>query len=166
MKNIFEPRAEHLGCIPQFSAPLVSTVFHGTESISFLWPKIQSLLPENFKNIDSLQNFKISIKMWKPENCPCRLCKVSIKNVGFLQNKKPCIVSQYDILIIKFKIFRFRSFTFLVYQKFNLSPALQWQESYVFKQYYYSCGFVQHIWPSVTIRLYRLTFNFKDLFSF
>ena len=84
MKNIFEPRAEHLGFISQFSAPLVSTVFHGTEGISFLWPKIQSLLPENFKNIDSLQNFKISIKMWKPENCPFRLCKVSITNVGFL----------------------------------------------------------------------------------
>ena len=39
MKGIFELRAGHprnLGCIFQFSAPLVSTVFHGTESISFL----------------------------------------------------------------------------------------------------------------------------------
>ena len=66
MKEIFEPRAENpydLRCISRFSAPLVSTIFHGTESISILGPKIWSLLPETFKNIDSLENFKISIKM-------------------------------------------------------------------------------------------------------
>ena len=44
MKDIFEPRAEHpynLRCISQFSAPLVvRKVFHGTESIYFLGPKI------------------------------------------------------------------------------------------------------------------------------
>ena len=86
MKGIFEPRAEHsynLQCISQFLAPLVSTVFHGTESMSFLRPKVWSLLPENFRNIDSLENFKISFKKWKPENCSSRLCKVYIKNVGF-----------------------------------------------------------------------------------
>ena len=57
MNGIFEPRAEHLynlRCISQFSALLVSTVFHGTETISFLGPNICSLLPETFKNIDSL----------------------------------------------------------------------------------------------------------------
>ena len=87
MKGIFEARAEHphnLRCISQFSAPLVSTVFHGAGSISLLGPKIWSLLPENFENIYSLENFKILIKKWKPENCPCRLCKVYIKYVGFL----------------------------------------------------------------------------------
>ena len=48
MKGIFEPQAEHpynLRCISQVSEPLVSTVFHGTESISFLRPKIWTLLP-------------------------------------------------------------------------------------------------------------------------
>ena len=86
MKGIFEPRAEHpynLRCISQFSAPLLSTVFDGTESI-FLGPKIWSLLLETFDNIDSLENFKKSIKKWKPENCSCKLCKPYMKNVGFL----------------------------------------------------------------------------------
>ena len=62
MKSIFEPRAEHpynLRCISQFSAPLVSTLFHDTESMSFLGPKIWSFLPETFKDIDSLENLKI-----------------------------------------------------------------------------------------------------------
>ena len=87
MKGIFEPRAErpyNLRCISKFSAPLVSTAFHATECISCLWPKIWSLLPETFKNIDPLEDFKISNKKWKLENCPCRLCKVYIKTVGFL----------------------------------------------------------------------------------
>ena len=82
LEGIFEPRTghlDHLRCISQFSAPLVSIVFHGTESIFFLGPKIWSLLPETFKN------------------CPCGLCKVSIKNAGFLYNKKLCIISQDNI---------------------------------------------------------------------
>ena len=87
MKGIFEPRAENpynLRCISQFSVTLVSTLFHDTGSISFLGPKIWNLLPETFKNIDSLENFKISIKKWKLENCPGKLWKVYIKIVEFL----------------------------------------------------------------------------------
>ena len=91
MKGVFGPRAEHpynLRFIFQFSTPLVKTIFHGTEKTPFLDRKIWSLLPENFKNIDSFENFKILIKKWKPEDCACRLCRVYIKNVGFLQNQK------------------------------------------------------------------------------
>ena len=43
MKGIFEPKADHpsnLRCISRISAPLVSRVFHGTESIPFFGPKI------------------------------------------------------------------------------------------------------------------------------
>ena len=81
MKNILEPRTEchyNLRCISPFYKPLVNTVFQGTRSIPFLGPKIWSLLPETFKNIDYLENFKISIKKWKPENC-----KVYIKMCAF-----------------------------------------------------------------------------------
>ena len=98
MKGIFETRAEYphnLRCISQFSAPLTSTVFHGIESISFLGPKIWSLLPETLRNIYTLENFKVSIKNCKPENCPCRLCKVYIKKWD--RNKKLCIVFQDNI---------------------------------------------------------------------
>ena len=43
MKGIFEPKVKYpynLRCISQFSASLVSTVFHGTEDISFFRAKI------------------------------------------------------------------------------------------------------------------------------
>ena len=40
--------------------------------------------PDDYKTKQNLDTFKIRIKKWKPENCPCRLCKVYIDRVGFL----------------------------------------------------------------------------------
>ena len=50
------------------------TVAYGTESVSFMVPKIWSLVPQELKNPQSLYSFKKSIRKWKP-NCPSRLCK-------------------------------------------------------------------------------------------
>ena len=60
------------------------TVYHGLENISFLGPKIWSILPDGLKNANSIEAFKMHIKKWKPENCPFRLCKVYVQNVGFV----------------------------------------------------------------------------------
>ena len=48
----------------------------------YLGPKIWYILPDDYKTIGNSDTFKI--KKWKPENCPCRLCKVYIDTVGFL----------------------------------------------------------------------------------
>ena len=77
-------KAEHpyyLRCI-SISAPLVTTVFHGTEGISFFGPKIWSLLPENVENIDSLENFKILIKNWKPVELVLKAMQILHKKCG------------------------------------------------------------------------------------
>ena len=87
MNNIFKLRAENpynLKQVSEFSWPMVKSVYHGTESISYLGPKIWNILPEKLKNIEDLEHFKKEIKTWKPDNCPCRLCKVYIESVGFL----------------------------------------------------------------------------------
>ena len=55
---------------PDFIAPQVHSVFHGTESISYLGPKIGDIVPEKFKHKKSLNSFKESIIMWVPTNCP------------------------------------------------------------------------------------------------
>ena len=70
--------------VSEFSRPLVKSVYHGNESVSFLEPKIWDMLPDDYKDIDNLKTFKNKIKKWKPENCPCRLCKVYINNIGFV----------------------------------------------------------------------------------
>jgi len=67
-----------------FITPFARTVFHGTESISYLGPKIWDIVPSELKEAQSLNSFKKSIKKWTPDTCPCRLCKRYVSGVGFM----------------------------------------------------------------------------------
>ena len=49
----------------------VISVRYGTETVSFLGPKIWDILPNEIKSSE----FKAKIKSWIPADCPCRLCK-------------------------------------------------------------------------------------------
>ena len=65
MSNMFKLKAENsynLRQVSEFSRPMVKSVYHGTESISYLGPKIWDILPEKLKNIDNLEHFKKEIK--------------------------------------------------------------------------------------------------------
>ena len=81
--KLFEQRNKHPHNFRQnaeFLQPFVNSVLCGTESISYLGPKICGMVPDNYKNIASLCNFKKVIKNGrKPENCPCKICKVLSK---------------------------------------------------------------------------------------
>ena len=61
------------------------SVRYGTESISSLAPKIWKILPNEIKDSDTLQVFKVKIKKWIPVECPCRLCKIYLPQVGFIK---------------------------------------------------------------------------------
>ena len=50
-----------------------------------LW---NEMLPENLKKSESLDVLKDSIKTWKPEGCPCELCRLRVKGVGYV---KTCV---------------------------------------------------------------------------
>ena len=67
--------------ISEFSRPLVKSVHPGSESVSFPGPKILDMLPDDYKDLNTFEN---KVKKWKPKNCPCRLCKVYINNIGFV----------------------------------------------------------------------------------
>ena len=58
---------------------------HGTESILFLGPKIWDVVASDIKLSQSLSIFKRNIKKWVPLQCPCRLCKIYLQHVGFIQ---------------------------------------------------------------------------------
>ena len=92
INNIFKQKGNsrcNLKQISGFSRPLVKSVCHGSESVSFLEPKIWGMVPDVYKNVDTSNTFKNEIKKWKPENCPCRVRKVYINNTGFcLRTKK------------------------------------------------------------------------------
>ena len=72
----------HNSLMHKFSRCLLKTVYHGTENISNLRPKIWGLVPNSIQEIDSLEVFKQAIKKWKPENfladCVKSMSKISL----------------------------------------------------------------------------------------
>ena len=57
---------------------------YGIQSARHLGPEIWNVVPQNIKESNSLNEFKSLIKFWKPDTCPCRLCKNYIAQVGFI----------------------------------------------------------------------------------
>ena len=68
----------------QFLVDPIHSVFNGSESASYLGPNIWEQILFEIKSISSLVEFKKEIRNWKPENCPCRICKVYIPNLGLI----------------------------------------------------------------------------------
>ena len=62
----------------------VKPVYKGIESLSYFAPKILELILKSIKSIYLLPAFKIAIKQQKPKDCPCRLCRTYILQVGFV----------------------------------------------------------------------------------
>ena len=68
-----------------FETRNIKSVYYGSETISFIGPKIWELLPSNIKDSENLNIFKPNIKSWVPENYLCRLCKLYFADVGFIE---------------------------------------------------------------------------------
>ena len=85
MNDIFKLRESthyNLRSTSQFLLHPIHSVFNGSESASYLGPKIWKEIPTDIKNKDFLIGFKKGIKKWKHLNCPCRICKTFIPNLG------------------------------------------------------------------------------------
>ena len=67
-----------------FAARRIKTVRYGSEFLSYLGPRLWNILPDEYKIIQSVKDFKAKIRSWVPENCPCRLWKIYIQHVGFI----------------------------------------------------------------------------------
>ena len=61
----------------------VKSVYYGSESISYLGPKIWEMVSAKIKETNSLNSLNIEIRKWVPQSCPCRLWKQNISGVGF-----------------------------------------------------------------------------------
>ena len=66
-----------------FSTRNVKSVSNGSESLAHLAPNIWSIVPNEIKMF-SLSKFTKRIRSWKPVKCPCRICKIYIKNLGYV----------------------------------------------------------------------------------
>ena len=86
----------------------MKSVYHGSESISYLGPKIWEIVPAKINETNSLNSFKIEIRKWVPQSCPCRLFKQYISGVGFS--------SEYKVNNVFFVyIFMYIYFLYIVY---------------------------------------------------
>ena len=70
--------------VSDFERPTVNTVWWRTETVRNIGPQIWELIPSDIKTSPSLPSFKLKLKSWNPENCPCRVCKTFVPGVGFL----------------------------------------------------------------------------------
>ena len=69
----------------RFKLRNIRTVRYGIETAAFVGSRIWSNMLSELKESTSLNEFKKKIKTWKPENCPCKLCKIYIQRIGYLQ---------------------------------------------------------------------------------
>ena len=86
MDSIFERRNEsyNLCNFQEFLTEIKRTAHYGLETLSYRSPQLWSLLPENIKEVESLEIFKRKVKSWICDDCPCRLCKPCWQNIRFL----------------------------------------------------------------------------------
>ena len=85
MKNVF-PIIENpydLRNETKFKSRNVNTVRYDIETASFVTPRIWSGIQRSYKECKSVNEFKANINFWYPENCPCKLCKNYICQIGY-----------------------------------------------------------------------------------
>ena len=87
MNEIFVGNAQHYYDLRKktgFKRNNFKTVYNGTETLTFLVPWSREIVPEYVKKSNSFEEFKLKIKLWNPEICPCRLYRRFLPQVGLL----------------------------------------------------------------------------------
>ena len=83
-----------------FKRRRVNSVWHGTELISYLGPKICYLFLNEIKESESLNTLKFKIKRWVPEGCPCRIGKIYLGQTSSQENKLMCCYHYHCIQVL------------------------------------------------------------------
>ena len=78
--------------LQEFQSERKRTVFYGLETISYRAPQLWTILPEEFKQRNTISLFKSDVRQWICNECPCRLCKVFVPNLGFIWDTAPNLV--------------------------------------------------------------------------
>ena len=86
MDNMFERRNNtyNLRNFQELATKRKITVKMGLETLNYRSQQLWSVLPENLRQINSLVQFKESVTKWICIDCPCRLSKLYLPDIGFL----------------------------------------------------------------------------------
>ena len=84
MFEIFNLRYYNLRSQINFKQGSVNTVNYGLKSLRYLATKRWDIIPLEIRNAGSLTEFITNIKPWIPKHCPCTLCRIYIKHIGYI----------------------------------------------------------------------------------
>ena len=86
MDFMFEKKnnTHNLRNFQEFATKRKRTVKMDLEALNNRTPQLWSILPENLRQINLLVQFKESVRKWDCIDCPCRLCRLYLPNIGFL----------------------------------------------------------------------------------
>ena len=65
--------------------PNINTHKYGEKSLENIGNINWNLVPNHLKELKTLEEFKIAIKDWKTDKCPCYLCKDFLTGVGVVK---------------------------------------------------------------------------------
>ena len=80
----FHENSYNLRNFQQLASSTKKTTKMGLEKISYRGLQLWNLVPQEIKESASFLIFKDKIKKWNCTNCPCRLCRTFLVNVGFI----------------------------------------------------------------------------------
>ena len=87
MNDIFslsENSSNNLKCGVALNRRNIRTSKFGFETVSTIGAILWNDLPAELKNAESLKIFKQKIKLWSPNDCPCKICRKFIKNLSYI----------------------------------------------------------------------------------
>ena len=65
----------------------MSSTRYELKSIRWLGSKVWALVPENIRNVTSIDIFKLKMKEFYCNDCLCDLCKDCVSGVGFINEE-------------------------------------------------------------------------------
>ena len=74
----------NFGLQTDFQLGSVKTVNCGLRALKYLGPRIWNIVPFKIKNSETLAQFKMKIKSWKPSPCACNLCQPYFHCLGYI----------------------------------------------------------------------------------
>ena len=87
IQNLFKNHSTiyNLRNIRTWNTRNVRTVHYGLDTLAVRGPHVWENVPKELQNLKSIKEFKRKVKTWRPDFCTCRLCKIYIHNIGYIQ---------------------------------------------------------------------------------
>ena len=62
----------------------VRAVRYGLKTALYRAPQLWSLVPVDLKSLPNVNLFKSKTNYWECTECPCKLCKTHLRNIGYV----------------------------------------------------------------------------------